>query len=176
MVGLRLSQKQLEKTALQFKMRNMKKKNDYKSIDGLEEKVLLIRRLSKKTKGGNSISFSALVVVGDMKGKVGIGLGHGLEVPQAIKKGMSLARRTMVSVPINNETIPHDIRVKYKGAELLLRPAAQGVGLKVGSVARPILSLAGITNVSGKILRSRNKITNAYAIMEALKNLKSRNN
>jgi small subunit ribosomal protein S5 len=152
----------------------MKRKFEYKSIDGLEEKVLLIRRLSKKTKGGNKISFSALVVVGDMKGKVGIGLGHGLEVPQAIKKGLSQARKNIIVVPINNETLPHDIRIKYKGSQLLLRPASQGVGLKVGSVARPILSLAGIANASGKILKSRNQITNAYAVMEALKNLKSR--
>ncbi len=152
----------------------MRRKPEYTSIDGMEEKVLLIRRLSKKTKGGNYISFSALVVVGDMKGKVGIGLGHGLEVPQAIKKGFNQARKNCINIPINNETLPHDIRVKYKGAELLLRPAAQGVGLKVGSVARPILSLAGVTNASGKILRSRNQITNAYAVMEALSKLKTR--
>lgn len=152
----------------------MRRKSEYTSIDGMEEKVLLIRRLSKKTKGGNYISFSALVVVGDLKGKVGLGLGHGLEVPQAIKKGLNQARKNCIIVPINNETLPHDIRVKYKGAELLLRPAAQGVGLKVGSVARPILSLAGVTNASGKILRSRNQITNAYAVMEALSKLKTR--
>ena len=152
----------------------MKRKNEYKNADGLEEKVLLIRRLSKKTKGGNYISFSALVVVGDMKGRVGLGLGRGLEVPQAIKKGFSHARRNMITVNLHNETITHDIRVKYKGAQLLLRPAVQGVGLKVGSVARPILSLAGVVNASGKILRSRNQTTNAYAVMKALENLKTR--
>ena len=154
----------------------MRKKDEYKhrSADNLEEKVLLIRRLSKKTKGGNYISFSALVVVGDKQGKVGLGLGRGLEVPQAIKKGLAHARKNILTVPLYKETIPHDIRVKYKGAELLLRPAIQGVALKVGSVARPILSLAGVTNASGKILRSRNQITNAYAVMYALQSLKTR--
>lgn len=152
----------------------MARRYERKPTDGFEEKVLMIRRLSKKTKGGNNISFSALVVVGDKKGKVGVGLGKGLEVPQAIRKGITYARAHLVEVPVYKDTIPHDIRVKYKSAELILKPAAQGVGLKVGSVARPILSLAGVTNASGKILRTRNQITNAYAVMEALKRLKVR--
>jgi len=137
-----------------------------------EEKVLLIRRISKKTPGGNYISFSALVAVGDKRGKVGIGLGTGLEVPQAIKKAVNYAKKHLINVPVYKTTLPHSIRVKYKGALLILKPAPDGSGLKVGSVLRSILRLSGVTNASGKILRSRNQITNAYAVMKALKKLK----
>lgn len=140
----------------------------------LEEKVLLIRRVSKKTTGGNYISFSALVAVGDKKGQVGIGLGRGLEVPQAIKKAINYAKKHMITVPIYRQTLPHDIKIKFKGAYLILKPAQLGTGLKLGSVVRSILSLSGISNASGKILRSRNQITNTYAVMKALSLLKPR--
>lgn len=147
---------------------------NYDKGDGVAEEVLMIKRLSKKTKGGNSISFSALVAVGDKKGKVGIGMGKGLEVPQAIKKGIKFARANMIEVPIHEESIPHDVRIKFKAADIILKPAPKGAGLKVGSVVRSILALAGITNASGKVLGSRNKITNVYAVMEALKSLNAR--
>lgn len=142
--------------------------------DKLEERVLVIKRVSKKTPGGNYISFTALVVVGDKKGRVGIGLKRGLEVPQAIKKAINYAKKHMIDVPIHKSTLPHDLRVKYKAAILILRPAPEGAGLKAGSVVRAILSAAGVTNASAKILRSRNQLTNAYAIMKALNNLKKR--
>lgn len=150
------------------------RRDQRKTDKGNEEKVLLIRRLSKKTTGGNYISFSALVAVGDKKGKVGVGLGRGLEVPQAIRKGINFARKHMITVPLYKDTIPHDIKVKYKGAFIILKPAAQGVGLKVGSVMRSILRLAGVANASGKILRSRNHIANTYAVMKGLMMLKAR--
>lgn len=134
-----------------------------------EEKVLYIRRVSKKTTGGNSISFSALMVVGDGKGKVGIGLGTGREVPQAIKKGIAKAKKRFVTVPLYKDTLPHDLRLKYKSARLLLKPAPPGTGLKLGGVVRIILDVAGVNNASGKIVGTRNQITNAYAVIEAIK-------
>lgn len=140
----------------------------------LEERVLLIRRVSKKTTGGNYVTFSALVAVGDGKGKVGIGIGRGLEVPPAIQKAMTKARKHMINVPLHKTTIPHHIELKYKSARLLLKPAPEGTGLKVGSVVRTILDLAGIYNASGKIIGTRNQIVNTYAVMEALKRLKKR--
>ncbi len=153
--------------------RNNRRPENINPVEGgLEEKVLQIKRVSKKTTGGNYISFTALVAVGDKEGKLGIALGRGLEVPQAIKKGMIYAKKHMITVPIYKTTIPHSIRVKYKGSQLILKPAPQGAGLKVGSVVRSLLSLAGITNASGKILRSRNQNTNTYAVMKALKALK----
>jgi len=141
----------------------------------LEEKVLLIRRVSKKTTGGNYVTFSALVAVGDKKGKVGIGLGRALEVPPAIQKAISYARKHMITVPIYKNSIPHEIRLKYKAAYILLKPAPEGTGLKVGSVTRVLFNLAGVYNASGKIIGSKNQIANTYAIMEALKKLKVRN-
>lgn len=139
----------------------------------LEEKVLLVRRVSKKIPGGNYITFSALVAVGDKNGRVGIGLGRALEVPPAIQKALNYAKKHMIKVNIKNETLPHEILLKYKAARILLKPAPAGTGLKVGSVARVILSLAGIYNASGKIIGSRNQIVNAYAVIEALKKIKS---
>ncbi len=140
-----------------------------------DEKVLLIRRVSKKTSGGNYVTFSALVVVGDKKGKIGIGIGRGLEVPPAIQKAITKAKKHMLEVPVYKTTLPHQIELKYKSARLLLKPAPEGTGLKVGSVVRTLLNLAGIQNASGKIIGTRNQIVNTYAVMEALKRLKKRN-
>lgn len=139
-----------------------------------DERVLHIRRVSKKTTGGNYVTFSALVAVGDGKGKVGIGMGRGREVPPAIHKGISQAKRKMVRLPIFNDTLPHEIKMKYKSARLLLKPAPPGTGLKLGGVVRTILDIAGINNASGKIIGTRNQITNAYAVIEAIKKLKPR--
>ena len=150
-----------------FKPRNQEDKQ-------FEERVLLIRRVSKKTSGGNYVSFSALVTVGDRKGKVGVGMGRGLEVPPAIQKAITQAKKNMVEVPIFNETIPHEIVMKYKSSRLLLKPAPAGTGLKLGGVVRSILDISGVNNASGKIIGSRNQITNAYAVIEAIKKLKPR--
>ena len=141
----------------------------------IEEKVLVIKRVSKKTSGGNYVTFSALVAVGDKKGKVGIGLGRGIEVPPAIQKAISHAKKQMINIPIFKNSLPHEIKLKYKAALILLKPAPEGSGLEVGSVARVILDLAGINNASGKIIGSRNQIVNTYAVMEALKKLKVKN-
>lgn len=139
-----------------------------------QEKVVKIRRVSKKTTGGNYVTFSALVVVGNRKGKVGIGLGRSLEVPPAIQKAISYAKKHMINVPMRNKTIPHEVRVKFKAALILLKPAPEGTGLKVGSVTRVILDLAGVENASGKIIGSRNQIVNTYAIMKALSMLRTK--
>lgn len=144
--------------------------------ENLTEKVLLIRRVSKKIPGGNYISFSALVAVGDGKGQVGIGLGRALEVPPAIEKAVNYARKHMIKIPIYKKTLPHEIKGKYKAAKIYLKPAPEGTGLKVGSVLRVILELAGIENASGKIIRSRNQIVNSYATISLLRKLKPRKN
>jgi len=150
------------------------RKNNTREENPYDERVLFIRRISKKTTGGNYITFSALVVVGDRKGKVGIGLGRGREVPPAIQKGITQAKRNMIQFPLFNETLPHEIKIKYKSSRLILKPAPPGTGLKVGGVVRAVLDVAGVNNASGKIVGTRNQITNAYAIMEAIKQLKPR--
>jgi len=143
-------------------------------IDGIAEEVLEIKRVSKKTTGGSAMSFTALVVVGDRKGRVGVAMGRGLEVPQAIKKAVKYARKQMITVPIHNDTLPHNVLTKFKAARILLKPAPQGSGLKVGSVVRSILTLSGVKNASGKVLGSRNKATNARGVMKALQSLQAR--
>ncbi|MCC7303840.1 30S ribosomal protein S5 [bacterium] len=151
-----------------------RQRRDMTPSDGISEEVLQIKRVSKKTTGGNYISFTALIAVGDREGRVGVALGKGLEVPQAIRKGIKYARKEMITVPVNEETLPHDINMKYKSARLILKPAPKGTGLKVGSVLRTILALGGIKNASGKILGSRNHLTNAYAAIKALESLTPR--
>lgn len=145
-----------------------------KSNDGIDEKTLLLRRVSKKTTGGNHATYSALVAVGDRKGRVGIGLGRGLEVPQALQKASTYARKHMITVPRHENTIPHQLMIDYKSAKILLKPAPEGTGLKIGGVARVLFDLAGIYNASGKLLGSRNQIVNTYAVMKGLASLKSR--
>src|SRR3990167_1477039 len=149
-------------------------KQNQQSDKKFNERILHLRRVSKKTTGGNYISFSALVVVGDGKGKVGLGLGRGLEVPPAIQKGITQAKKNMIQLPIYKDTIPHQILIKYKASRLLLKPAPPGTGLKVGGVVRVILDVAGVNTASGKIIGTRNQITNAYAVMEAIKRMKPR--
>ena len=150
-------------------------KNQNQEEKKFEEKILMVRRVSKKIPGGNYISFSALVAVGDRQGQVGIGLGRALEVPPAIQKAINYAKKHLIKVPLFKKTLPHKIKIKYKAAKILLKPAPEGTGLKVGGVARLILEVAGVENASGKILGSRNKIANAYAVIKALKSLKKKN-
>jgi small subunit ribosomal protein S5 len=144
------------------------------SDDKMREDVLLVKRVSKKTSGGNYVTFTALVVVGDGKGSVGLGTGKGLEVPAAIQKAIAKAKKRMISVPMAKLSIPHQVITKYKSAKILLKPAPEGTGLKVGSVARTILELSGVENASGKIIGTRNQTTNAYAVMKALGQLQEK--
>ncbi len=140
----------------------------------LEERILMIRRVSKKTKGGNYITFTVLAAVGDGQGSVGVGFGRSLEIPPAIKKALARAKKNLTKINIYQHTIPHQVKLKYKAAKVLLKPAPEGTGLKVGSVARPILELAGVQNASGKIIQSRNRIINTYALVKALGKLKAK--
>jgi len=136
-----------------------------------EETVVAINRISKKTKGGNAIRFSALVVVGDRKGKVGVALSKGLDVRKAITKAMNYARRHMVAVPLKGTTIPFEVEIKYGAARVLLKPAPPGSGIIAGGPMRVVLQSAGVRDVVGKRLGTSNKITNVYATVEALKEL-----
>jgi len=140
-----------------------------------EEKVVQVNRVAKKTKGGNKIAFAVLMVVGDQKGRVGVGLGKAGEVLPAIKKGAKYAKKHLISIPLNGTTIPHQIRIKKGAAEVFLKPASKGTGIVAGGAVRIILEAAGVKDVVAKILGSKNKINNVYATMEALKKLKTQN-
>lgn len=137
-----------------------------------EEKVIQVNRVSKKTKGGNRISFSVLSVVGDRKGRVGAGLGKAPDVVSAIKKGMARAKKDLITVPMKEKTITHEVRVKRGAAKILLKPAPAGTGIIAGGPVRAVVSVAGIQDVVAKILGTSNKISNVYATLEALKKLK----
>lgn len=139
-----------------------------------DEQVVQINRTSKKTKGGNKVGFSALTVVGDRKGKVGVGLGKAPDVSNAIRKGVLLAKKHMIEVPLVNGTIPYKIELKRGAARIMLKPAPSGSGIIAGGAIRSVVTAAGIQNVSSKIMGTKNKMNNVYATLEALKMLQSR--
>lgn len=137
-----------------------------------EEKVVQVNRVSKKTKGGNKIGFSVLVVVGDRKGRVGVGLGKSPNVSSAIGKAVQYAKKHLISVPIVGTTIPHDIRVKWGAAKILLKPAPPGSGVIAGGAVRAVVEVVGIRDISSKVLGTKNQATNVYATLEALRRLR----
>jgi len=146
--------------------------NSHEEERKFEEKTIEIRRVSKKAEGGNRFSFTAMVVVGDRAGSVGFGTGKAPNVRSAIEKGIRRARRNLFEVPLREGTIPFPVEVKHGAAHLIIRPQPKGSGLAVGGVVRTIAELAGIESLSGKILGTRNKPSNAHAMMEALRRLK----
>src|SRR3989344_8397137 len=133
-----------------------------------EEKVIQVNRVSKKTQGGNRIGFSVLMVIGDKKGRVGVGLGKARDVSSAIRKAVAYAKKHLVTVPIVGGTIPHDIYIKRGAAKVLLKPAPEGSGVIAGGAVRVVVEAAGIRNISSKILGTRNPASNIYATLIAL--------
>jgi small subunit ribosomal protein S5 len=138
-----------------------------------EEKVIEIKRVSKKTRGGNKIGFTALVVIGDKKGRVGSGLGKAPDVSSAVQKGVQIAKRNLVNVKTKGNTIAHEVSAKYGAAEVLLKPAPEGSGIIAGGSVRNVVMLAGIKDVSAKILGSKSKLGNVRGTILALSSLKS---
>lgn len=137
-----------------------------------EERLIEIRRVSKKNKGGSKMSFSALVVIGNKKGKVGSGIGKARDVPTAIQKAVTKAKRNMIEVKLKENTIPHQVDEKYASAKVLLMPAPRGSGIIAGGTVRSVVELAGIQDISAKMLGSSNKTSNVRCAIAALKKLK----
>ena len=140
---------------------------------GLIEKVVFINRCSKVVKGGRRFSFSALAVVGDGKGSVGIGYGKANEVPEAIRKGTENARKNMLPVKLKGDTIPHEVFGEYDGGKVLLRPASPGTGVIAGGGVRAVLEAAGIHNVLSKSMGSKNHIAVVNATLLGLRQLRT---
>jgi small subunit ribosomal protein S5 len=138
----------------------------------LFEKVISINRVAKVTKGGKKMSFSASIVVGDGNGKVGFALGKANEVSEAIKKGLSKAKKNMIEVSLIETTIPHEVIGKYGAGLVLLKPAAKGTGVIAGGPVRAICEAVGIKNILAKCIGSRNTINAIKATLVALKQLK----
>ena len=136
--------------------------------------MVQINRISKKTKGGNKMRFAALMVIGNKKGQVGVGLGKAADVSTAMKKGVNAASKQLFTVPMHGTTIPHEVRVKFGASRILLKPAPAGSGVIAGGSIRAVVEAAGIRDVVGKILGTNNKIGNVYATVNALKMLKVR--
>jgi small subunit ribosomal protein S5 len=141
--------------------------------DRFEDRVVSVARVSKTVKGGRRMSFSALVVVGDRMGTVGFGLGKAGEVPEAVRKAVAQARKSLVTVPIQKESIPFFVKAKFGASVLILSPAADGTGIVAGSAVRAIAELAGIPNIMAKIYGSRNPHNVVKATFKGLKQLKS---
>lgn len=137
------------------------------------EKVVQVNRVSKKTAGGNKIGFSVLIVVGDKKGKVGVGLGKATDVSSAVRKGATYAKKHMISVPMVKTTIPYEIKIKMGAAKVLLKPAPAGTGIRAGGAVRAVVEAAGVRDIVSKILGTDNKASNVYATFAALKKLKA---
>ena len=142
--------------------------------DEFNEKVLDLRRVTRVVKGGKRFRFRATVVIGDGKGRVGVGIGKGADVAQSVAKGKADAKKSLIHVQLReNRTIPHEALAKYSAAEVIIKPAKLGHGLKAGGAVRVVLSLAGVKDATGKCLsRTPNKLTNALATIEALKKLR----
>ena len=139
--------------------------------DNFSETVVSINRVSKKTKGGNQMRFTALVVVGDKKGKVGVALAKAADVKGAIGKAFTRARANMITVPLRGTTVPFEVTQKFSAARVLVKPAPPGSGIIAGGPMRTVLDAAGIRDAVGKILGTKNKTSNVYATIEALKTI-----
>jgi len=136
-----------------------------------EQKLIEIKRVTRVQKGGKRMRFRALVVIGDRKGRVGYGMGKGLDVTQAITKATASAKKRVIVVSLRRASIPHPVRYSYKASSLYMKPAPRGTGIKAGGAIRQVLDVAGVGNVVAKMLGSGNKTNNVKATYEALRSL-----
>ena len=154
-------------------MNRDKRRNESGANDGLDERVVFVNRCAKTVKGGRRMSFSAVIVVGDKAGKVGVGFGKANEVSDAIRKGGEAARKAMKKITLHEKTIPHDVSGTCDGGRVILKPAPDGTGLIVGGGMRPVLEAVGIRDAVGKSLGSKNRLNVVKATLDALYQLRS---
>ena len=146
-------------------------------VEEYKDQVLEINRVTRVTKGGKRMRFRTTVVIGNMKGRVGVGVAKGIDVVESIAKAKSQAKKNLIEVKMKNKSIPHIVEAKYSAARIIIKPAVAGHGLMAGGSARVVLNMAGINDVTAKyISRTTNKLANAMVAIEALKKLKSAKN
>ena len=151
----------------------MEKKFNPANSGDLQEKLVVVNRVSKTVKGGRIARFAAIMIVGDGNGHVGYGLGKAAEVPEAIRKGIEDAKKNMITVSLKGTTIPHEVTGVYGAGKVLLKPASEGTGLIAGGTARKVLEMAGVRDVRAKCLRSNNPVNVVKATFEGLKALRT---
>src|SRR5690554_3859913 len=154
--------------------RNNRKNSPRENVSEIESKLVNVNRVSKVVKGGRTLRFSALVVVGDKKGRVGIGMGKATEVPNAIEKATENAKKNMVSISLFKTTIPHEIKGKFGKSTVVLLPAKEGASVAAGGSVRAVVELCGIKDLSAKVYGSRNKINTVKATLDGLLKLKTK--
>ena len=156
-----------------FIKRGQSRRTFHKRKEEFESKLLDLARVTRVTAGGRRLRFRAAMVIGDKKGRVGFGIAKGKDVAQAVEKATRVAKKNLITVPIIEETIPHPVEAKFGAARIMLKPQRKGRGLVAGGTIRVICALAGIKNISSKIIgRTSNKINNAKAVIKALEELK----
>lgn len=158
----------------QIKTKKTGRGSSPKQEEKLEQALLEVRRVTRVVAGGKRFRFRVIVAIGDKNGKVGVGIAKGADVTTAVEKAKKIARNNLITATIIDGTIPHEIRLKYGSAKILLRPAKRGRGIIAGGVLRTICSLAGIENITAKILGSSNKLNNARATLLALSSFRNR--
>lgn len=139
-----------------------------------DQKVVEVKRVTRVVAGGKRMRFRALVVIGDRKGRVGMGLKKGSDVSESVNKAVTQAKKNLISLPLTNDTIPHEVTIKYKSSSLLLKPAKAGSGVIAGGAVRQVFELAGVKNVVSKMLGSNNKVNNIKAVFSAFQKMKSK--
>lgn len=157
---------------MKYNRNNQNNRNTPQLESEFFERVVQVNRVSKKTQGGDKRSLSVLVVVGDKKGKVGVGLGKAQEVQSAVRKATTYAKKHLTQVVLRGRTIPHPVLVKYGAAKVLLKPAPEGTGVIAGGAVRVVVEAAGISDVVSKSLGTKNKASNVYATLKALGQLR----
>lgn len=156
-----------------FIRKGQRRRTFHKKQEEFESKLLDLARVTRVTAGGRRLRFRAAMVIGDKKGRVGFGVAKGKDVAQAVEKATRVAKKNLITVPTIEETIPHPVEAKFGAARIMLKPQRKGRGLVAGGTIRVICTLAGIKNISSKIIgRTSNKINNAKATIKALKELK----
>jgi small subunit ribosomal protein S5 len=159
---------------MEKRRRNSNREGGDRDRNEFDQKVVEVSRVTRVTAGGKRMRFRALVVIGDHKGKVGMGLKKGADVSESVNKAVNAAKKNMITLPLVNETIPHGLNIKYKSSSLMLKPAKPGTGVIAGGAVRSVMELAGVKNVVSKMLGSNNKVNNVKAVFAAFAKMKSK--